>query len=88
MCDAGASSSQGPLPQGRLKAKVVAADSIRASDTLKEVVVYKIRAADARGEWTVSRRYSNFEQLHRQLRDVSTTTHDLHCCSNRHRWEG
>ena len=67
----GASSSQGPLPQGRLQAKVVAADSIRASDTLKEVVVYKIRAADARGEWTVSRRYSNFEQLHRQLRDVS-----------------
>jgi len=50
---------------------VVAADSIRASDTLKEVVVYKIRAADANGEWTVSRRYSNFEQLHRQLRDVS-----------------
>ncbi len=46
-------------------------DSIRASDTLKEVVVYKIRAADANGEWTVSRRYSNFEQLHRQLRDVS-----------------
>lgn len=68
---AGASSSQGPLPQGRLQAKVVAADSIRASDTLKEVVVYKIRAADANGEWTVSRRYSNFEQLHRQLRDVS-----------------
>jgi len=67
---AGASSSQGPIPQGRLKAKVVAADSIRASDTLKEVVVYKIRAADANGEWTVSRRYSNFEQLHRQLRDV------------------
>ncbi|KAA6429701.1 MAG: phox domain-containing [Trebouxia sp. A1-2] len=66
----GASSSQGPLPQGRLQAKVVAADSIRASDTLKEVVVYKIRAADANGEWTVSRRYSNFEQLHRQLRDV------------------
>ena len=50
---------------------MVAADSIRASDTLKEVVVYKIRAADANGEWTVSRRYSNFEQLHRQLRDVS-----------------
>ena len=72
----GASSSQGPLPQGRLQAKVVAADSIRASDTLKEVVVYKIRAADVRGEWTVSRRYSNFEQLHRQLRDVS----NLHSC--------
>ncbi len=76
----GASSSQGPLPQGRLKAKVVAADSIRASDTLKEVVVYKIRAADANGEWTVSRRYSNFEQLHRQLRDVSNTM--CVCCSS------
>ena len=66
----GATSSQGPMPLGRLRAKVVAADSIRA-DTQKEVVVYKIRAADANGEWTVSRRYSNFEQLHRQLRDVS-----------------
>ena len=76
---AGASSSQCPLPQGRLKAKVVAADSIRASDTLKEVVVYKIRAADAQGEWTVSRRYSNFEQLHRQLRDVSTVTPHASC---------
>lgn len=67
----GAITSQGPLPQGRLRAKVVAADSIRSSDTQKEVVVYKIRAADANSEWTVSRRYSNFELLHRQLRDVS-----------------
>ena len=69
---AGASSSQGQgaMPQGTLKAKVVAADSVRSSDSLKEVVVYKIRAADAQHEWTVSRRYSNFEQLHRQLRDV------------------
>ena len=66
----GATSSQGPLPQGRLRAKVVAADSVRAADTQKEVVVYKIRAADAKSEWTVSRRYSNFELLHRQLRDV------------------
>lgn len=66
----GASSSQGPLPQGPLKARVVAADSIRGADSLKEVVVYKIRATDATREWTVSRRYSNFEQLHRQLRDV------------------
>lgn len=78
-CFAGASSSQGPLPQGRLKAKVVAADSIRAADSLKEVVVYKIRAADANGEWTVSRRYSNFEQLHRQLRDVSALECLLEC---------
>lgn len=70
----GASSSQqgqGPMPQGTLKAKVVAADSVRSSDSLKEVVVYKIRAADVNHEWTVSRRYSNFEQLHRQLRDVA-----------------
>lgn len=74
---AGASSSQGPLPQGPLKAKVVAADSIRSADSLKEVVVYKIRAADARGEWTVSRRYSNFELLHRQLRDVRHTRHSI-----------
>ena len=75
----GASSSQGPFPQGRLKAKVVAADSIRGPDSLKEVVVYKIRAADANGEWTVSRRYSNFEQLHRQLRDVRAH-HGLRIC--------
>ena len=70
----GASSSQGPLPQGPLKAKVVAAESMRGADSLKEVVVYKIRAADAQREWTVSRRYSNFEQLHRQLRDVRHST--------------
>ena len=74
----GASSSQGPLPQGTLKARVVAADSIRAADSLKEVVVYKIRATDAIREWTVSRRYSNFEQLHRQLRDVRHMTHKCH----------
>ena len=66
------------MPQGRLRAKVVAADSVRAADTQKEVVVYKIRAADANSEWTVSRRYSNFEQLHRQLRDVRPVSQKQH----------
>lgn len=32
--------------------------------------MYKIRVADARGEWTVSRRFRHFEALHRVLRDV------------------
>lgn len=36
----------------------------------KDVVIYKIRVADASGEWTVSRRFRNFETLHRALREM------------------
>ena len=35
----------------------------------KDVVIYKIRVADASSEWTVSRRFRNFETLHRALRE-------------------
>ena len=34
----------------------------------KDVVIYKIRVGDDTGEWTVSRRFRNFETLHRALR--------------------
>ena len=37
----------------------------------KDVVIYKIRVADASGEWTVSRRFRNFETLHRALREMA-----------------
>jgi len=36
----------------------------------REYVVFKIRVSDQSGEWTVTRRYRNFEALHRLLRDV------------------
>eukprot|EP00210_Caulerpa_lentillifera_P002905 g2773.t1 len=36
----------------------------------REYVVFKIRVADQSGEWTVARRYRNFEALHKLLRDV------------------
>lgn len=35
----------------------------------REYVVFKIRVADQTGEWTVTRRYRNFEALHKFLRD-------------------
>lgn len=41
------------------------------SEGAKDVVIYKIRVADASGEWTVSRRFRNFETLHRALRELS-----------------
>ena len=41
---------------------------IRCSGT-REFVVYSIRIGDDRGEWTVSRRYRHFEQLHRHIRN-------------------
>lgn len=36
----------------------------------REYVVFKIRVADQTGEWTVTRRYRNFEALHKILRDL------------------
>jgi len=42
---------------------------IRCSGT-REFVVYSIRIGDDRGEWTVSRRYRHFEQLHRHIRHL------------------
>ena len=36
----------------------------------KDVVIYKIRVADSTGEWTVSRRFRNFESLQRRLKEL------------------
>lgn len=36
----------------------------------REYVVFKIRVADESGEWTVTRRYRNFEALHKLLREL------------------
>lgn len=44
------------------------------TDGGRDVVMYKIRVADARGEWTVSRRFRHFEGLHRSFRDVPACT--------------
>ena len=42
------------------------------SEGSKDVVIYKIRVADGTGEWTVSRRFRNFEALHRALKEAPT----------------
>lgn len=36
----------------------------------KDIVIYKIRVADSTGEWTVSRRFRNFESLQRTLKEL------------------
>ena len=38
------------------------------AESSRDVVIYKIRVGDDTGEWTVSRRFRNFETLHRALR--------------------
>lgn len=43
-----------------------------AAEGGKDVVIYNIRVADGAGEWTVSRRFRNFETLHRALREVAS----------------
>jgi len=50
---------------GRPRARVVAAEL--HTSTFKDFVVYKIRVGDDASEWSISRRYRNFEALHRQL---------------------
>ncbi|EFN59116.1 hypothetical protein CHLNCDRAFT_137916 [Chlorella variabilis] len=55
---------------GAARAKVVAADLNTTGS--KDYVEFKIRVADNSDEWTVSRRYRNFESLHRQLRMYPT----------------
>jgi hypothetical protein len=47
--------------------QVVAADL--QTEGGKDVVAYKVRVDDASGSWTVSRRFRNFETLHRALRE-------------------
>ena len=53
---------------GRPRAWVVAPEI--NTNGRREYVVFKIRVADQTGEWTVTRRYRNFEALHKFLRDV------------------
>ena len=46
------------------------------AESNRDVVIYKIRVGDDTGEWTVSRRFRNFETLHRALRCcLSSDTH-------------
>ena len=52
-----------------LSMQVVAAELL--TEGSKDVVIYKIRVADGSGEWTVSRRFRNFETLHRALRELA-----------------
>lgn len=53
---------------GRPRARVVAPEI--NTNGRREYVVFKIRVADKTGEWTVTRRYRNFEALHKFLRDL------------------
>lgn len=46
--------------------QVVAAEL--TSGGSKEVVMFIIRVADDRGEWTLARRFRHFESLHRSMR--------------------
>ena len=46
--------------------QVVAAELNPAGS--KEIVMFIIRVADDSGEWTVTRRFRNFETLHRGMR--------------------
>ena len=64
LCDCGCLSHP-----GRLCTAVQVAVAEMGMESGREVVVYKIRVADARGEWTVSRRFRSFEALHRTLRE-------------------
>eukprot|EP00890_Picochlorum_soloecismus_P004147 jgi/Picsp_1/4733/NSC_02102-R1_protein len=41
------------------------------TDGARDFVVYKIRVGDASKEWTICRRYRQFEVLHRQLRQIA-----------------
>ena len=52
--------------------QVVAADL--KSEGGRDYVTYKVRVADAAAEWTVSRRFRNFEALHARLRQVRGLT--------------
>ncbi|KAK9836709.1 hypothetical protein WJX74_006496 [Apatococcus lobatus] len=56
--------------RGRPRAKVVAADL--KSEAGRDFVTYKVRVADDVAEWTVSRRFRNFEALHSRLRQACT----------------
>lgn len=58
--------------KGKPVCQVVTAEIVNASGAFaaRDFVVYSIRVGDNRGEWTISRRYRHFEQLHRHMRGV------------------
>lgn len=65
--------------KGKPVCQVVTAEIVNAHGafTAREFVVYSIRVGDNRGEWTISRRYRHFEQLHRHMRGVQGYTANL-----------
>ncbi len=56
------------LPADTVSAVVQIVTAELKTEGNKDVVIYKIRVGDDTGEWTVSRRFRNFETLHRALR--------------------
>lgn len=65
----------GPVPlrvfrgfEGQPRAHVVAAEML--SEGKVSFVAYKIRVSDSAAEWTVARRFKNFELFHRRMRNV------------------
>lgn len=55
--------------RGKPVATVATSEIVNATGSFhRDFVVYSIRVGDDRGEWTVSRRFRHFEQLHRALR--------------------
>ena len=58
--------------KGKPVCQVVTAEIMNSNGAFvaREFVVYSIRVGDNRGEWTISRRYRHFEQLHRHMRGV------------------
>ncbi|GMH39284.1 hypothetical protein BSKO_07182 [Bryopsis sp. KO-2023] len=55
--------------KGHPRARVGVHEMVYDDGGRKRYVVFKIRVADDTGEWTVARRYRNFEALHKSLRD-------------------
>jgi len=72
--------------RGQPVATVVAAEIVNATGSFlnSAFVVYSIRVGDDRGEWTVSRRYRHFEQLHRALRSLNLNGFDAELPSKRY----
>jgi hypothetical protein len=54
---AGAAAALLVRPHGKLRAQVVSAEMLSLDGNGKDCIVYKVRVADDRGEWTVTRRW-------------------------------
>ena len=70
---AGSRSSYPDLTTARQRYGTILAASVRSAEVVMdgeaEVVVYTIHASNGQEEWTVMRRFRNFEALHRAMRD-------------------